>query len=141
MTGQARTDVVRETLGMAPEDDMASRVKTSPSRPERVEKLTRRPRKGAGKILTMRQLRKMTSILAKRMFLDANSKDLTTRDRKQSAVSYGVMVDKLVILAPHDKHGQIVDDGSPETRAAIQELGLRIAETAKAQQEQRGETA
>lgn len=127
MTGEAQRTTGSESASLA----------------ERVEKLTRRPRKGSGKILTMRQLRKMSSVLVRRFYRDAigSGSGLNARDRKQSAVAYGVLVDKLVILAPHDKHGQIADDGSPETRAAMQELGLRIAETAKAQREQPSGTA
>ena len=47
--------------------------------------------------------------------------------RKQDAVSFGVMTDKLVILAPHDRTQAVEHDGTPEVEAAIRDLGLRIA--------------
>ena len=90
------------------------------------QQTVRKPKRG-GKILSMRQLRKMTSTLVRRMYRDATSKELNPRDKKQCTVSYGVLVDKLVILAPVDRHGQVEDEGSPEIRAAMQDLGLRIA--------------
>lgn len=108
-------------------------------RQRRIEQSTRRPKRG-GKILTMRQLRKMASTLARRMYREASNPQLKPQDQKQCTVSFSVLTDKLVLLAPHDKHGQIADDGSPEIRAAMQELGVRIAAAAQAQA-QRRETA
>ena len=107
------------------------RPKGPSERERRIIEATARPKKG-GKILTMRQLRKMSSILARRMFRDANGGELLARDRKQATVAYGVLVDKLVILAPHDRGLLVEHDGAPDTQAAMRELGLRIAEIGRA---------
>ena len=92
----------------------------------RIDNLTRPPKVGSGKILTMRQLRKMASIMERRMFRDAKGAPKYA-DRKHSTVSFGVLTDKLVILAPHDQRAVVEHDGSPEITAAIRDLGLRIA--------------